>query len=80
MAYSDNEKMVRVDFFKVNDAGGFKWAHTEAMEWVDYNSDDIKLTFHESIRKIRHPLRLAGLVAVCLEPYHQHSHPVMIQL
>jgi hypothetical protein len=70
--------MVRVDFFKPSG----KWCYTEAVKWTgDYNGL-IHKAFEQSLRDHLGPIhptgntRLAGLRAVCLEPYHEHSHPI----
>ena len=75
MNYSANPARVRVDFFK--ESG--KWYATEAMEWRYY--DGSKYLIHDAFL---HCLisqfngHYQGMTAVCLEPYHEHSHPVMI--
>lgn len=79
--YSDNPKSVRVDFFK---ASSDKWYTTETLIWID--SDDLigrsfarALDAHLSKRDDG-SRRLSGMTAVCLEPYHKFSHPVMLDV
>lgn len=71
--YNDDVTSCRVDFFKPSG----KWGYTEAIQMPDYNGED----YFGSIKKaLREHLcgRMEGMVAVCLYPYHKHSHPVMI--
>lgn len=79
MGYHDNPAMVRVDFFK--ESG--KWYTTESVEWLDYSNPDIFLAFAKSLA--RHlwdgkRVRLEGMQAVVLEPYHEHAFPLMMQV
>jgi hypothetical protein len=81
MGYSSDEQMVRVDFFKPSG----KWVATEAMRWHSYRGD-IHTAFEESLRA-EFPwndgsgkIRYGGLTAVCLAPYHEHSHPIMMKV
>ena len=78
MGYSDNDAMVRVDFFKPSG----KWYCTEAVLWVgDYNGNDIFKEFVFSL--LNHfkdnPTRLCEMDAVCLKPYHKYAHPIQIK-
>jgi hypothetical protein len=80
--YSDNPNSVRVDFFKPSG----KWYTTEAVKWTGmWRGEDqlIHDAFKQSLRD--HFLddgkptnRLNGMTAVCLDPYHELSHPLMI--
>lgn len=73
MHYSDKPQMVRVDFFK--ESG--KWYATEAIEWMHYS----KMLIHDAfIRSLQASCngRFSGMTAVCLEPYHEHAHPIML--
>jgi hypothetical protein len=71
--YSINPAMIRVDFFK---ASG-KWCRTEAVEWRGYSNCCIQDAFKESIR-MHLGGRMGGMIAVCLDPYHEHAHPLML--
>lgn len=67
---------VRVDFFKRSG----KWYCTEEMVFLNY-SEDINLSFAKSLSQhlstgLNH--RLDDMVAVCLNPTHPFSHPVMM--
>lgn len=79
MGYSDLDSSVRVDFFKPNG----KWYCTEAMHWTGpYRGlirDDFSASLKNHLRQ-SNGYRLAGLVAVCLEPYHEHAFPQMVLL
>jgi hypothetical protein len=79
--YSDNPADVRVDFFK--ESG--KYYFTERMRWLDYNATLIHDAFRESL--IAHlrcddgtRLRMAGMWAVCLDPYHKNAFPLMVKV
>ncbi len=86
--YSENEKSVRVDFFK--ESG--KWYTTEAVIWTGkFKNHDIHLSFSESLfdHLFKEPikgvisvprLRMQGRKAICLQPYHEHSHPICIDV
>lgn len=87
MGYSVEEDMVRVDFFKPSG----KWYTTEAVKWTgdcwvnDPHGETAKRgePIHDAfIHSLRDhfkdcPNRLEGMDAVCLEPYHKHSFPLM---
>ena len=79
MGYIDQEDMVRVDFFR--ESG--KWYCTEAVKWTgSYNGE---VLIHAAFRKSLQDHfkdstnRLSGMDAICLEPYHEHSHPIVIR-
>ena len=78
MGYTDDERMVRVDFFK--ESG--KWYCTEAVKWTgEYHSNSLMHDeFKKSLRDHLKGERLNDMVAVCLEPYHIHSHPIMMKI
>ena len=73
--YSDDPEMVRVDFFKSSG----KWYETEAVRWTGKYKDS--QIFEEFAKSLRDGLgsRLQEMDAVCLEPYHEHSHPIQIK-
>ena len=78
MGYTENDNMVRVDFFKPSG----KWYETEGVEWLGYFEPLIYNAFHKSLRAHfekngGHKHRLAGMTAICLDPYHEHAHPLM---
>lgn len=78
--YSDNEESVRVDFFKPSG----KWYCTEAVIWTGTYAGD-KQAIHDAFAKsLRYhfadcPYRLSDMDAVCLEPYHEYSHPIQLK-
>lgn len=84
MGYSENPAMVRVDFFK---ASG-KWYCTEAVKWTgDYHFANNKQllvdSFKQSLRDhliVNGKARLSDMLAVCLEPYYEHSCPIMMEV
>jgi hypothetical protein len=82
--YSDDAASVRVDFFK--ESG--KWYCTEAVKWPEglyfakIASGQYNL-IHDAFRKalddhFGNKPRLKGMRAICLEPYHENSHPISI--
>lgn len=82
MGYTEDEHMVRVDFFRPS----MKWYCTEAVRWktwegkLDNGGKLIHVAFAEALKEhlgFSKP-RLNGMVAVCLEPYHEFAHPVML--
>lgn len=77
--YSENAASVRVDFFK---ASG-KWYCTEAVIWTGVWGDASIMHDEFAVSLVAHlrdpdsgNMRLSEMTAVCLEPYHQHSHPI----
>jgi len=76
MGYSEDPSHVRVDFFKATG----KWSATEAISFIgwlgDIHSAFIKSLAHRLVQPDG-TLRYAGMWAVCLEPYSQHSYPLM---
>jgi hypothetical protein len=77
VGYSDDASMVRVDFFNPNG----KWKYTEAVKWIGWDTPLIHEAFAESLRQhfASCPNRLSDLTAVCLEPYHKYSHPIVLK-
>lgn len=82
MGYSENPAMVRIDFFK---ASG-KWYCTEAVKWTgDYHFANNKQLMQDSFKQtlldhlmVGGTVRLLDMFAVCLEPYYEHSCPIMM--
>lgn len=77
MGYTTNDSMVRVDFFK--ESG--KWYTTEAVAWTGPFEGDSIDAFKQSLRDHfkDEPHRLSTMDAVCLEPYHELSFPIMLR-
>jgi len=81
MHYSDNPAMVRVDFFK--DSG--KWYTTEEMKWDRYRTNEKDGSYEDIVETFKRCLReqfkghYQGMIAICLEPYHEHAHPLMVR-
>jgi len=78
MGYSDDDSMVRVDFFKPSG----KWYCTEAVKWTgawEDKIDSIHNAFSKSLRDHLKDGRLSDMDAICLEPYHQYSHPISLK-
>ena len=76
MNYSNNPNHVRVDFFK--ESG--KWFDTVEIPWLEeyYEDGDI----HDALIRSIHAkigFSYSGMDAVCLEPYHKYSHPIMLR-
>ena len=88
MNYSNEPSMVRVDFWKPSG----KWYCTEEIKWDRYNAKaSIEMTvlgikyselIHETFKRClceQLEGRLEGMTATCLEPYHEHAHPLMVK-
>lgn len=78
MGYCVDDCFVRVDFFKTSG----KWYQTEAIEWTGSYSgvESIHEAFAKSLRDhLGNRLKDAGVDAICLEPYHESSHPICIK-
>lgn len=79
MNYSDNPASVRVDFFRPSG----KWYTTEAVRWLTYNTkvklihEAFKEALVEHLKEADGTLRLGGMTAVCLDPWHENAHPQM---
>lgn len=82
MGYTEDDCMVRVDFFK--ESG--KWYCTEAVRWFTYGAEKDKenIPIHQAfVEALGNHLgfdrpRLNGMQAVCLEPYHRLAHPLSL--
>lgn len=84
--YTDKANSVRVDFFR---ASG-KWYVTDAVEWLTYEGSPAKggKLIHDAFAEalVTHlrgepnvgRTRLEDMTAVCLDPYHEHAHPLMM--
>ena len=82
MGYTEKSESVRVDFFK--ESG--KWHGTREMIWDRFQSQCSKNDY-ESIHDIferclsqSYPIQYSGMYAVCLYPYHENAHPLMIKI
>lgn len=74
MGYHVNDSMVRVDRFKERG----KWYDSHAVDMGSvYNHPDI----HEALKEclLVEGIKIDGFIIVCLEPYHVHSHPIMLK-
>jgi hypothetical protein len=71
---------VRTDFWK--ESG--KWVATETIEWDRFYTKDplgnVELIHETFYRCLKDQIgnRYNGLVVTCLEPWHEHSHPISI--
>lgn len=74
MNYSDKSYMCRVDFFTENG----KWKYTDEIDLCSIWNDSI-LT-DAFAKKMIELGRYKGLIAICLDPYHQHSFPLMYRI
>jgi hypothetical protein len=72
--YIDDERMCRVDLFK----GSGKWYTTISIKWEDYKTANLKEYLKQSVKD--QSGEWEGFTAVCLHPYSQFSHPIMVQL
>ena len=69
--YCNQPDMVRVDVFKPSG----KWVETRAVLWHQYTGE-IGDIFARVIRS-NFGTNFIGYKFVCLEPYHEHAHPLM---
>ena len=82
MGFTTKQGMVRVDFFKPSG----KWYTTEEMHWDRYysygnNEDSVFESTHDTFKRcLREQIgdQYKGMIAICLEPYHEHSYPLMV--
>ena len=73
--FSINPEQVRIDIFKPSG----KWYTTIALQWNGYKDILIHTAFEQSMDE-QYTGLWSGMTAVCLNPYHEHSHPLMITL
>jgi hypothetical protein len=74
MGYCIHASVVRVDRFKQRG----KWYESIAVDMSEYyNHPDI----HDALRRClaRDGYVIDDWTWVCLEPYHKHSHPIMLR-
>ena len=76
--YTKDPKRVRVDFFRPTG----KWYETIDIGWCSTPGSTWKEPapiYEEFQRSLRRAMgnRMAGMTAVCLEPYHPNAHPLM---
>jgi hypothetical protein len=89
MGFAVDPAVVRVDFFR--ELG--KWYTTEAVLWPLYHDCEVEggrvILLHDVFLTAlsrhlwdvkHHRVRLNGMWAVRLEPYHEHSHPLMAKV
>jgi len=77
--YTDNQT-VTVYFFKSSG----KWYSTEAVKWTGKYYGNEQLIYDAFKQSLRdhfkdYPKRLGDMDAVCVEPYHEHEHPICIR-
>lgn len=77
MGYSEDPSMVRVDFFKTSG----KWYVTKAIKWTGEWEGTKQLIHDAFAQSLRDNLgdRLKDMDAICLEPYHEYTHPIQIK-
>lgn len=75
--FSVEENMVRVDFFKQSG----RWYTVEAVRWTGNFDGCIIDAFKQSLRDHFKDRSTAyqDMDAVCLHPYHIHSHPLCLR-
>lgn len=80
MNYSTKPHSVRVDFFKPSG----KWYTTEAVLFPWWSAEDgsihevVEAALEKHLREEAGWLRLEGMIAVCIDPHHEHAHPIMM--
>lgn len=76
MGYDVNDNMVRVDRFKPRG----KWYDTLAVDMAPhYRNPDLHDAVRLAIQDKYPDMKIGSWTFVCLEPYHQNSHPVMLK-
>lgn len=85
MGFTTDEHMVRVDIFKEKG----KWYATIALKWDRYTCgnpqdgsndyESLHTTFQRCMKE-QYPDKFKDMWAICLDPYHELSHPQMIKL
>jgi hypothetical protein len=74
MGFSPIDAMVRVDRFKHTG----KWYDTFAIDMSEhYRSPDLGRALYELIKA--KGVSMDGYIFVCLEPYHERSHPMLLK-
>lgn len=77
MNYSNTPGMVRVDRFKIRG----KWYETMAVDMSEfYEEPNIHAALRKAIEASGHKINLVDFMYVCLEPYHQYEHPIILGL
>jgi hypothetical protein len=81
MGYTEDSSYVRVDIFK--ESG--KFYTTISLKWDRFNAKDKNGKFeniHDTFRRCleKETGSWKGMWAVCLEPYHENSHPLMMKM
>ena len=78
MGYSEKENEVRVDIFKPSG----KWYTTISVEMADDNWSGDNCIFESFKEALSTRIKgsFKGFTAVCLKPYHEYEHPIMITI
>jgi hypothetical protein len=75
--YSNDEHMCRVDFWKPSG----KWYMTECVSFGGlYKEPLIHDAFIKALETADLTRRFSGFTVTCLDPYHEHSHPISLVL
>jgi hypothetical protein len=75
MGYAVGDNFVRASRFKPSG----KWYDDVALDMAgEFNTDSIQTAIKNAYTKTYHPLH-PGWMLVVLEPYHKHSHPIIIK-
>ena len=78
--FSLNPQIVRIDLFNEN----YKWYTTLELKWDRYNDktdsnyEHIIDTFKRCMKE-QHP-SYKSYYAICLSPYHEFAHPLMVEI
>ena len=72
--FSTDVEQVRVDVFRPSG----KWSATVALRFDTYKDELIHDVLERCMRE-QYPEYASGYILVCLDPYHEHSHPLMIK-
>ena len=68
-------KMVLVHLFKPSG----KWSDTVELSWDNSKVSNYILDAFNELMVQQYPESHLGLTAVCIDPHHEHAHPLSIQ-
>lgn len=79
MRFTTEDRMVRIDFFKQSG----KYVCHEAVRWTGLTKGSTLLweyvkTLHDLLKQKDGTYRNDDLIAVCMDPYYDLGHPVMV--
>lgn len=76
--YSRDPENCRIDIFR--ESGKHYTTIQIRINGFDYNHSSTKEAVRKNLYEELGDNQYAGFLAVCLEPYHKNSHPVMFEI